>query len=106
MTTKTTDTTTVAINKTTDTTIIAIHQINNITEITPINNPADIVTTQIINPGNVKPVSIAVDWDTCPANAKHHDKNKTIGNKIRTLTKIHEITVKTATQIPLSNKRI
>ena len=103
---RTTDTITVAINKTTDIITIAIHQISNKTETTQINNHADIVTEQIINLGIVKPVSTAADWDTCLANAEHHDRIKTIGNKIQMLTKIHEISIKTATQIPHSNKII
>ena len=101
---KTIDTTTVAINKTTDIATIAIHQISNKTEITQTNNHAGIVTGQITNPGVVKFVLIAEHWDTCLANAEHLDKIKTIGSKIRMLTKIHETTIKTATQIPLGNK--
>ena len=101
---KTIDTTTVAINKTTDITTIAIHQISNKTETTPTNNHAGIVTEQITNPGIVDRVLIAEDWDICLANAEHLDKIKTIGCKIRMLTKIHETTIKTATQILLSNK--
>ena len=98
------DTTTVAISKTTDTTIIAIHQISNKTEITQPNNHADIVTEQIVNPGIVKLVSIAEDWEICLAKAEHHDKIKTIGNKIRMLTKFHKISINTVTQTPRSNK--
>ena len=101
---KTIDTTTVAINKTTDITTIAIHKISNKTETTQINNHAGIVTEQITNPGIVKLVLIAEDWDICLVNVEHHDKIKTIGNKIRMLAKIHETTIKTATQILLSNK--
>ena len=89
VTTKTTDTTTVANRKTTDTTKTAIHQINNKAEITQTNNHADIVTEQIINPGIVKRVLIAEDWDTCHAKVEHLDKIKTIGNKFPMLTKIH-----------------
>ena len=37
-------------------------------------------------------------------NVEHHDKIKIIGNKIRMLTKTREISIKTATQIPPSNK--
>ena len=81
--TTTIDTITVAINKTTDIKTIAIQPINNKTEITQINNHVDIATEQIINPGIVKPASIAEDWDTCLANAEHHDKTKTIGSKVR-----------------------
>ena len=101
---ETIDTTTVAINKTTDITTIATHQISNKTETTPTNNHAGIVTEQITNPGIVKLVLITEDWDTCLANAEHLDKIKTIGRKIRMLTKIHETTIKTATQILRSNK--
>ena len=104
ITTRTTDTTTVAINKTTGSTIIAIQPINNKTEITKTNNHADIATEQIINLGIVRPVLIAEAWDTCLANVEHHDKIKTIGNKIRMLTKIRKNSIKTATQIPHSNK--
>ena len=96
-TTITTGTTTVAISKTTDTTIITIHQINNKTKITQTKNHADIVTEQIINPRIVKLVLIAEAWDMCLANAEHLDKIKTIGKKIRMLTKIHGITIKTTT---------
>ena len=101
---KPTDTTAVAISKTTDITIIAIQQISNKTEITQINNHADIITEQIINLGVVKHVLIAEKWDICLAKVEHRDIIKTIGSKIRKLTKIHEITIKTATQIPPSNK--
>ena len=101
---KTIDTITVAINKTIDIIIIAIHQISIKTEITQINNHAGIVTEQITNPGIVKLVLIAEDWDTCLVNAEHHDRIKTIGNKIRMLTKIHEISIKTATKISHNNK--
>ena len=93
-----------AISKTTDITTIAVHQTSNITELTQTNNHVGIVTEQITSPGIVKHVLTAENWDTYLANAEHHDKTKTIGNKIRMLTKIHEITIKTATQIPLSNK--
>ena len=71
-----------AISKTTDTTTIALRQSDNKTETTQINNHADIVTEQITNPGIVQPVLIAEDWDICLANAEHHDKINTIGNKI------------------------
>ena len=101
---RTTDTITVAIIKTTDTTIIAIHQISNKTEITQINNHVGIVTEQITSPEIVKLILIVEDWDICLANVKHHDQIKTIGNKIRMITKTREISVKTATQIPLSNE--
>ena len=93
-----------AISKTTDITLIAIHPINNKIETTQTSNHADIVTEQIINPGIVRPVLTAEDWDTCLANVEHHDKIKTIGNKIRMLTKIREIITKTATPMPLNNK--
>ena len=101
---RTIDTTTVAVNKTIDTTTIAIHQTSNKPEITQTNNHAGIVTEQITNPGIVKLVLIAEDWDICLVNVEHLDKIKTIGSKIRKLTKIHEITIKTATQILRSNK--
>ena len=103
---KTIDTIIVAINKTTDIITIAIQQINNKTEITQINNHVDIATEQIINPGIVKLVSTAEDWDTCLANAEHDDKTKTIGNKTRMLIRIREISIKAATQIPPSSKII
>ena len=93
-----------AINKTTDITTIAIHQISNKTETTQSNNHAGIVTEQITNPGIVKLVLIAEDWDICLVNVEHHDKIKTIGKKIRMLAKIHEISTNTATQIPHSSK--
>ena len=98
------DITTVAISKTTDTITIAIHQTSNQTEITQINNHVGIVTEQIINPGTVKIVLIAEDWDICLANVEHQDKIRTIGNRIRVLTEIREISTKIATQIPPSNK--
>ena len=101
---KTTDTTTMAISKTTDPIIFAIHQINNKTEINQIHHNVDIVTEQITNLGTFRPVLIAEDWDICLAIVEHHNRIRTIGNKIRMLTKIHEITIKTATQFPLSNK--
>ena len=101
---RTIDTTTVAVNKTIDTTTIAIHQTGNKPEITQTNNHAGIVTEQITNPGIVKLVLIAEDCDTYLVNVEHHDRIKTIGNKIRMLTKILETTIKTATQILLSNK--
>ena len=101
---RTIDTITVAINKTTGIITIAIHQTSNKTELTQTNNHVGIVTEQITSPGIVKHVLIAEDWDTCLANVEHHDRIKTIDNKIRML--IHEITIKTATQIPLSNKII
>ena len=101
---KTADTITVAINKTTDIITIAIHQNSNKTETTQINNHVGIVTEQITSPGIFKLVLISEDWDTCLANVEHHDKIRTIGNKIRILTKTCEITIKTATQIPTSNK--
>ena len=101
---KTIDTITVAINKTTDLITIAIHQTSKKTEITQINNHVGIVTEQITSPGIVKQVLIAEDWDICLANVEHRDKIRTIGNKTRMLAKIHEITIKTATQILPSNK--
>ena len=101
---RTIGTTTVAISKTTDTTIIAIQQINNKTEITQINNHVDIATEQIINPRIVKHVLIAEDWDTCLAKVEHRDKIRTIGNKTQMLTKTREITTKTGTQTPHSNR--
>ena len=101
---KTIDTIKVAINKKTGITTIAIHQTSNKTEITQINNHADIVTEQIITLGVVKLILIAEDWGTCPANVEHYDIIKAIGNKIRMLTKIHAISIKTATQIPPSNR--
>ena len=100
---KTKDATAVAINKTTDTTIIAIHQTNNKTEKTQINNHADIVTEQIINPGISNVVLIAEGWDICLANAEHHDNIRTIGNKIRITTETRKISIKTATHIPHSS---
>ena len=101
---RTIDTIIVAINKTTDTIIIAIHQTSNKPDITQINNRAGIVTEQITSPGIVKHVLIAEDWDTCLVNVEHHDRIKTIGNKIRLLNKIHEISTKTATKISHNNK--
>ena len=101
---KTLDTTTVEISKTTDTTTIAIHQNSNETETTQTNNHVDIVTEQITSPGIAKPVLTAEDWDICLANVEHRDKIKTVGNKIQILTKTREITIKTANQIPHSNK--
>ena len=101
---KTIDTTTVAINKTTDIITIARHQISNKTETTQINHHVDIVTELITSPEMVKLVLTAEDWDICLVSAEHLDKIKTIGSKIRMLTKIHETTIKTATQILLSNK--
>ena len=103
---KITDITIVAINKTIDITTVAIHQISNKTETTQTRNPADIVTEQIINRGIVKPVLIAEDWDTCLASVEHHDKIRTMGNKIQMLTITREITNKTATPIPLSTKTL
>ena len=93
-----------AISKITDTTIIAIHQIINKTETTHVNNHVDTSTEQITSPKIVKPVSTAEAWDICLANVEHHDKIKKIGNKIRLLTKTREITIKTETQTPPSNK--
>ena len=101
---KTTDTIAVAISKTTDTTIIAIRQISNKTEITQINNHVGIVTEQITSPEIVKLVLIAEDWDIYLANVEHHDQIKTIGNKIRMIPKTRKVSVKTATQIPLSSE--
>ena len=92
------------ISKTTDITTIAIHQICKKTETTQTSNHADIVTEQITSQGITKPVFTVEDWDTCLANVEHHDKIKTIDNKIRMLTKTREIITKTATQMPLNNK--
>ena len=97
ITTKTIDTTTVEIRKTTDIITIAIHQTSKKIEITQTNNHADILNEQITGPGIVKHVLIAEDWDICLANVEHQDKTKTIGNKIRMSTKIHEITINIAT---------
>ena len=94
---RTIDTITVAINKTTDITEIAMQQINTKTVITQINNHADNVIEQIINPAIAKLVLIAENWDKYLANVKHRDKIRTIGNKSRILTKIGEITIKIAT---------
>ena len=85
-----------AINKTTDIITIAIHQTSNKTEPTQINNHVGIVTEQITSPGIVKHVLISEDWDICVAIVEHQDEIRIIGNKIRTITKIHEITIKTA----------
>ena len=104
ITTGTIHTTTAEISKTTDTTIIAIHQISNKTEITQINNHADIVTEQITSPEIVKHVLTGEDWDICLANVEHRDKIRTIGNKTRISAKTREISIKAATQIPFSNK--
>ena len=101
---RTIDSIAVAINKTTDIITIAIHQTSNKTETTQINNHAGIVTEQITNPGIVKLVLIAEDWDICLVNVEDHDRYKTIVNKVRMLTKTREISIKTATQILRSNK--
>ena len=101
---KTKDTKTVAIIKTTDIITIAIHRTSNKTERTQINNHVGIVTEQITSPGIVKHVLIAEDWDICLVKVEHHDKIKIIGNKTRMLTNTREISIKTAMQIPLSNK--
>ena len=101
---RTIDSITAAINKTTDIITIAIHRTSNKTEITQINNNVGIVTEQITSPGIVKHVLIVEDWDICLVKVEHHDKIKTIGNKTRMLTKIREISIKTAMQIPLINK--
>ena len=98
------NTITVAISDRTDIATIAIHQTGNKTETTQVNKHIDIVTEQLINLGIVRPVLIAVDWDICLANVEHHDKIKTKGNEIRMLTKIREISLKTTTQTPHSNK--
>ena len=103
---KTIDTKTVAISKTTDITIIEVHQTSNKTETKQTNNHVDIVTEQITSAGIVKPVLIAEDWDICLAKVEHHDKIRTTGKKIRLLTKARKITIQTATQIPLSNKKL
>ena len=81
-----------------------IHQTSNKTETTQINNHVDIVTEQITNLRIVTPVLFAGGWDICLANVEHNDKIKTIGNKIRIITKIFKITIKTATQIPHNRK--
>ena len=73
-------------------------------ETTPTSNRVDIVTEQIISPMIVKPVLSAEDWDICLANVEYHEKIITIGNKIRTITKSCQITIKTTTQFPHSNK--
>ena len=104
---KTIDTITVAINKTTDIITIAIHQTSNKTEITQINNHVGIITEQITCSGIVKHVLTAENWDICLAKVEHHDEIRTTDKKtqIRTKTiKTYEILIKTATQIPLSNK--
>ena len=101
---RTIDTITVAINKITDITTIAIHQISNKTETTQINNHVDTVTELTTSPGIVNHVLIAEDWDTCLVNVEHHDRIKPKGNKIRMITKTREITIKTATQNPSSNR--
>ena len=85
---------------------MAINQISNKTETTQINNHVDTVTELTTSPGIVKHVLIAEDWDICPVNVKHHDRIKPIGSKIRMLTKTREIKIKTATQIPPSNKKL
>ena len=103
---KTIDTTAVAISKTIDIITIPIHQTSNQIEITQTNNHADIVTEQITSPGIVKHVLIAEDWDICLANVEHPDKIETIGNRIRMSTETPEITIKTGTQIPRSNKKL
>ena len=100
---RTIDTITVAINKTTDKITIAIHQTNNKTETLQTFNHADNVTEQITSPRIVKLVLIAEDWAICLANVEHRDKIKILGNKIRMLTKIREISIKTATQNPHSS---
>ena len=101
---KTIDTIMVAINKITDTTTIAVHQICNKTGTTQINNHVDIVTEQITSPGIVKFVLIAEEWDICHTNEEHPYKIKTLINKFRMLTKSPEISNKSATPVPLSNK--
>ena len=101
---KTIDTKIVAISKATDITTISEHQTNNKTETTQSNNHVDIVTEEITSQGIVKPVSTVEEWDICLANVEHHDKIKTIENKNRKLTKTREITMKTATENPLSKK--
>ena len=104
---RSTDTRTVEINKTTDLIRIAILETSNKTEITQTNNHAGLATEQITSPEIVKLVLTADDWDKCLANAEHHDKIKTTDNKTQTRTKTiktYEIIIKTATQIPFSNK--
>ena len=95
-----------AISKTTYIKTIAVPQTSNKTESTQTNSHVDIVTEQITSPGIVKHVLTTEDWDICLENVELHDKIKTIGNKIRMLIKTREITIKTATQIPLSNKTL
>ena len=80
---RTIDTIIVAINKTTDITTVALHQASNKTETTQTNNHVDIVTEKVNSRGIVKLVLIAEEWDICLANVEHHDKIRTIGNKIR-----------------------
>ena len=101
---KTIDTIKVAIIKTTDITKNAVHQTSIKTETTQTDNQVDIVTEQITSPGIVKLVLTAEDWDMYLANVEHHDKIRTIGNKIRMVTKTREIRTTAATQIPFSNK--
>ena len=96
---KTIDTPTVQISKTADITTTSIHQTINKTETTQTKNYVDIVIERITNPGMVKPVLIAEDLDICLANVEHHDKIRSIGNKIPILTKTGEVITKTATQI-------
>ena len=95
---KTIDTTTVRISKTADITTTSIHQTINKTETTQTNNYVDIVIERITNPGIAKPVLIAEDWDICPPNVEHHNKIRTIGNRITISTKTGEIMTNTATQ--------
>ena len=93
-----------AISKATDITIIGIHQTSNKTETTQTNNDIDIVTEQSADSEIFKPVFTAEDWGRCLAKVEHLDKIRKKGNKIRKLIKTREISLKTATQIPLSNK--
>ena len=82
LTTKTLDTKLVVISKATDIKIIAVHQTSNKTETTQTNNQEVIVTKQITSTGIVKPVLITEDCAKCLANVEHHDRIRTIGNKI------------------------
>ena len=71
---------------------------------TQTNNHVAIGTEQITSPGIVKLVLNVEDWDICLVMVEHHDKIRTIGNNIILLTKTRKITIRTATQIPHSNK--
>ena len=101
---KTIDTTAVAINQIIFITKIAIYQTSIKTETAQKNNHVDIVKEQITGPGIVKPALTAEDWNICLANAENHDRIRAIDNEIRMFTKTREITIKSATPIPDSNK--